>query len=62
MGREIRRVEVAAVCFVSRHNSKQDDIDDALVEEMRQRLQEVARPIFDDPRYKGVIGYTEGIE
>lgn len=62
MGREIVRVEVVAVCFVSRHNSEQDGIDDALVEEMRHRLQEAARPILADPRYEGVISYTDGIE
>ena len=50
------------ICTVSRHNSKQDEIDDALVDEMQQRIGDAVRPILEDPRYEGVICFYDGLE
>lgn len=61
MGYETVHVQVGAVCSVSRHNSERDDSDDALVDDLRKRLQEAAGSILADPRYEGVILYTEGM-
>ncbi|MFK0173411.1 hypothetical protein ACIQU5_31975 [Streptomyces sp. NPDC090306] len=52
----------ADVCSVSRHNSEQDRTDDALVEELRQRLVDAARPIFEDPQFRDLILYTDGLD
>ncbi|MFJ5644042.1 hypothetical protein [Streptomyces sp. NPDC093223] len=62
MGREAVCVEVRVHCSVSRHNSQQDEADDALVEELRQRIREAVRPIVDDQRYATLILYTDGLE
>jgi hypothetical protein len=62
MGRETVEVQVRALCSVSRHNSEKDDQDDDLVTELRQRLVDAARPIFEDPRYQGLIIYTDGMD
>lgn len=49
MGRQ--SVEVLTVhASVSRHNSSQDDEDDALVEELRERLEDVAK----DPHFEAI--------
>lgn len=49
MGRDwVNIIEVHA--SVSRHNSEQDVTDDALVEELRERIQQ----IVDEPKYKEI--------
>jgi len=62
MGREIWERGVRVICSVSRHNSQQDEIDDALVEEMQQRIRDAVRPILEDPRYEDVISFTDGVD
>lgn len=61
MGREVCERGVRVICAVSRHNSEQDAIDDALVEEMQQRIRDAVRPIVEDPRYDRVVSFTEGM-
>lgn len=62
MGNEIREASVRIVCRVSRHNSAKDRADDALVDELQERISDAVRDIVKEPRYEALISYTEGIE
>lgn len=62
MGYEARSVEVRVHCSVSRHNSARDAADDALVNELAERVRAAVAPIVTDARYQKVILYTDGLE
>lgn len=57
MGREYRDVTVKVACRVSRHNSEQDDKDDALVDELQEHIGNFVREITSNPRYSEVVAY-----
>lgn len=52
MGEEIT---IRVDCRTSAHNTPQDDVDEALVDEMRARMYEAVRAIVADPRYQSVL-------
>lgn len=56
MSRHYELVSVSLGTWVSRHNSPQDAEDDALVDEIQQRLHDAVRAIVEDPRYNRVLG------
>jgi hypothetical protein len=62
MGYEHREAGVRIVCRVSRHNSARDRADDALVDEIRERVRDAVGDITKDPRYADLISFTEGLE
>ncbi|MEV8530108.1 hypothetical protein AB0451_39550 [Streptomyces sp. NPDC052000] len=59
MGRDERRLWVHVLCMVSRHNTSQDAEDDALCDELAERLAEAVRPVVEDPRYASVISIVD---